>query len=285
MSVGYFYVLPWLIGFVVFGAYPLCASLYYSFTNFGMLNTPKFIGFANYAKMFTKDREFWPSLLVTFKYVFLAVPLKLIAAFFFAMLLNHKLKGINIFTTVYYLPSILGTSVSISILWRFLFSLNGLVNNALGKIGIGPVPFLESPKYALMTLSLLVVWSFGSSMVVFLAGLKQIPKDYYEAANLDGASSFRTFWKITVPLVSPSLFFNLVMQMINSFQSFTSSFVITHGGPLNSTYLYMMKLYNEAFGNFKMGYASALSWFLFVVILIVTSILFKFSDKHVYYLE
>lgn len=285
MSIGYFYVLPWVIGFVIFGAYPLLASLYYSFTNFGMLNKPKFIGLANYTKMFTRDREFWPSLWVTFKYVFMAVPLKIVAAFFFAMLLNKKLKAINLFTTVYYLPSILGASVSISILWRFMFSLNGLINNMLSRIGIEPIPFLESPKYALFTISLLVVWSFGSSMVIFLAGLKQIPKEYYEAAHMDGASSFRIFWTITVPLVSPSLFFNLIMQLINSFQSFTSSFVITHGGPLNSTYLYMMKLYNEAFANYKMGYASALSWFLFIIILVATTILFKFSDKHVYYLE
>jgi len=285
MSVGYFYVLPWLIGFLIFGAYPLIASLCYSFTNFGMLNKPKMIGFANYVKMFTKDRDFWPSLVVTFKYVLIAVPLKLVAAFFFAMLLNRKLKGINIFTTIYYLPSILGASVSISILWRFLFSKDGLVNNMLSKIHVGPVPFLESPSYALWTLGLIVVWSFGSSMVIFLAGLKQIPHDYYEAAEIDGASAWRTFWTITVPMVSPSFFFNLVMQLINSFQSFTGAFVITHGGPMNSTYLYMMKLYNEAFANYKMGYASALSWFLFLIIITATGLLFKCSNKHVYYLE
>ena len=285
MSVGYFYVLPWLIGFILFGLYPLFASLYYSFTDFGILNEPKFVGLKNYMKMFTSDREFWPSLWVTFKYVLISVPLKLVAAFIIALLLNRKLKGINIFTTVYYLPSILGASVSISILWRFLFSTNGLVNNLIGKIGIGPIPFLESPKYALGTLSLIVVWSFGSSMVIFLSGLKQIPKDYYESAYLDGASTMRVFWSITVPLVSPSLFFNLVMQLINSFQSFTGAFVITHGGPLNSTYLYVMKLYNEAFANYKMGYASALSWFLFLLIIVATGLLFKFSSNKVYYLE
>lgn len=285
MSVGYFYVLPWLIGFLIFGAYPLIASLCYSFTNFGMLNKPKLIGLTNYVKMFTKDRDFWPSLVVTFKYVLIAVPLKLATAFFFAMLLNRKLKGINVFTTIYYLPSILGASVSISILWRFLFAKNGLVNNMLSKLHVGPILFLESPTYALWTLGLIVVWSFGSSMVIFLAGLKQIPQDYYEAAEIDGASVWRTFWAITVPMVSPSFFFNLVMQLINSFQSFTGAFVITHGGPMNSTYLYMMKLYNEAFANYKMGYASALSWFLFLIIITATGLLFKFSSKHVYYLE
>lgn len=284
-SVGYLYILPWFIGFMVFGAYPLLASLYYSFTNFSMFNHPKFIGFDNYIYMFTQDREFFPSLIVTLKYVLFAVPLKIVAAFFFAMLLNRHIRFISLFTTVYYLPSILGASVSISILWRFMFSLNGLVNNILGGIGIKPIPFLEDPKYALFTLSLLVVWSFGSSMVIFLAGLRQIPKELYEAARIDGAGAFHTFCSVTVPLVTPSLFFNLIMQLINSFQSFTGAFVITHGGPMKSTYLYMMKLYDEAFGNFKMGYASALSWFLFLVILSITLLVFKLSDKHVYYLE
>lgn len=284
-SEGYLYILPWAIGFLIFGAYPLLASLFYSFTNFSMFNKPTFIGLDNYLYMFTRDREFLPSLLVTFKYVLFSVPMKIVSALFFAMLLNRSLKFINVFTTVYYLPSILGASVSISILWRFMFSLTGLVNTILGKIGIPAIPFLEHPKYALFTISLLVVWSFGSSMVIFLAGLKQIPKELYEACRIDGASKVKEFFFITLPLITPSLFFNLIMQLINSFQSFTSAFVITHGGPMGSTYLYMMKLYDEAFSNFKMGYASALSWFLFVIILIVTMFVFKRSNKHVYYLE
>ncbi len=284
-SEGYLYILPWAIGFLIFGAYPLLASLFYSFTNFSMFNKPTFIGLDNYIHMFTRDREFLPSLLVTFKYVLFSVPMKIVSALFFAMLLNRSLKFINVFTTVYYLPSILGASVSISILWRFMFSLTGLVNTILGKIGIPAIPFLEHPKYALFTISLLVVWSFGSSMVIFLAGLKQIPKELYEACRIDGASKVKEFFFITLPLITPSLFFNLIMQLINSFQSFTSAFVITHGGPMGSTYLYMMKLYDEAFSNFKMGYASALSWFLFVIILIVTMFVFKKSNKHVYYME
>lgn len=284
-SEGYLYILPWAIGFLVFGAYPLLASLFYSFTNFSMFNKPTFIGLDNYIYMFTRDREFLPSLLITFKYVLFSVPMKIVSALFFAMLLNRSLKFINVFTTVYYLPSILGASVSISILWRFMFSLTGLVNTILGKIGIPAIPFLEHPKYALFTISLLVVWSFGSSMVIFLAGLKQIPKELYEACRIDGASKVKEFFFITLPLITPSLFFNLIMQLINSFQSFTSAFVITHGGPMGSTYLYMMKLYDEAFANFKMGYAAALSWFLFVIILIVTMFVFKKSNKHVYYLE
>lgn len=284
-SEGYYYILPWFIGFLIFGLYPLVSSLYLSFTDYSMFNKPKLIGFENYIYMVKSDREFFPSLMVTFKYVLYSVPLKIVSALFFAMLLNRKLKAINLFTTIYYLPSILGASVSISILWRFMFSLSGLVNTALSNIGITPIPFLEDPRYALFSLSLLVVWSFGSPMVIFLAGLKQIPKELYEAASIDGASKPREFFSITLPLLTPSLFFNLIMQLINSFQSFTSAFVITHGGPMKSTYLYMMKLYNEAFANFKMGYASALSWFLFVIVLTATYLIFKKSNKFVYYME
>lgn len=284
-SEGYLYIMPWVIGFLVFGAFPLLTSLYYSFTNFSMFNTPKFVGLDNYLYMFTSDREFYPSLLVTMKYVLFSVPMKIISALFFAMLLNRNIKFINLFTTIYYLPSILGASVSISILWRFMFSFTGVVNSILGKVGIAPIPFLEHPRYALFTISLLVVWSFGSSMVIFLAGLKQIPKELYEASRIDGASKVKEFIFITLPLLSPSIFFNLIMQLINSFQSFTSSFVITHGGPMRSTYLYVMKLYDEAFANFKMGYASALSWVLFLIILVSTFLVFKKSDKYVYYLE
>ncbi|HEY8420164.1 MAG TPA: sugar ABC transporter permease [Thermoclostridium sp.] len=280
---GLLYVSPWIIGFLVFGAYPLFASLYYSFTNFSMFNKPKFVGLDNYIYMFTQDRDFYQSLLTTFKYVLYSVPMKLIAALFFAMLLNRKIKFINLFTTVYYLPSILGASVSISILWRFLFTKDGLINGIIKKFGINPIPFLEHPKYALFTISLLVVWSFGSSMVVFLAGLKQIPAELYEAARVDGASSARCFFSVTLPLITPSLFFNLVMQTINSFQYFTGAVVITNGGPVKSTYLYMMMLYDEAFGNYKMGYASALSWVLFVLILLATMLIFRSSDSWVHY--
>jgi len=248
-----------------------------------MFNKPKFVGLDNYIYMFTQDRDFYQSLLTTFKYVLYSVPMKLIAALFFAMLLNRKIKFINLFTTVYYLPSILGASVSISILWRFLFTKDGLINGIIKKFGINPIPFLEHPKYALFTISLLVVWSFGSSMVVFLAGLKQIPAELYEAARVDGASSARCFFSVTLPLITPSLFFNLVMQTINSFQYFTGAVVITNGGPVKSTYLYMMMLYDEAFGNYKMGYASALSWVLFVLILLATMLIFRSSDSWVHY--
>lgn len=280
---GYLYISPWIFGFLLFGFYPLAASFYYSFTDFAMLNKPKFIGLDNYIYLLTQDRDFFNSLYITFKYVLFTVPMKLIAALFFAMLLNKKIRFINAFTTVYYLPSILGASVSISILWRFIFSRQGLLNNLLHKLGITPIPFLEDPRYALFTLSLLVVWSFGSSMVVFLAGLKQIPEELYEVSMVDGASKGRRFFSVTLPLLTPSLFFNLIMQTINSFQYFTGAIIITNGGPVKSTYLYMLMLYHEAFGNFKMGYACALSWILFIIILAATILLFKTSDGWIHY--
>ncbi len=281
--IGLLYISPWIIGFLIFGLYPLALSLYYSFTDYSVLSEPTFVGLDNYIYMFTKDRDFLHSLTVTIKYVLMAVPLKLIAALFFAMLLNRKIKFINFFTTIYYLPSILGASVSISILWRFLFSMDGVVNSLIVKLGGSAIPFIESPKYALSSISLLVVWSFGSSMVVFLAGLKQIPKEMYEACTVDGGGKIRQFFAITLPLLSPSLFFNLIMQTINAFQQFTGAFVITNGGPVKSTYLYALMLYDEAFGNFKMGYASALSWVLFALILIATLLLFKSSSKWLHY--
>jgi oligogalacturonide transport system permease protein len=282
---GYFYIAPWFIGFAVFGAFPLVASLYYSFTDFAMFNEPALVGFGNYAKMLFDDREVLSSLATTLKYVLLSVPLKLLVALAFALVLNRKTRFTDLFTTVFYLPSILGASVSISILWRFLFKTDGIVNGLIGAVGIKPIPFLEHPRYALFTVSLLVVWSFGSSMVVFLAGLKQIPDELYEATRVDGASSLRSFFAITLPLITPSLFFNMIMQTINAFQYFTGAFVITRGGPVQSTYLYMMKLYDEAFGSFKMGYASALSWLLFAIILGATLIVFRTSDNWVHYQE
>ncbi|MGG6310477.1 carbohydrate ABC transporter permease [Paenibacillus macerans] len=281
--VGLLYISPWIIGLLLFQFYPFLSSLYYSFTNFNMVSAPKWIGFDNYSKIFTGDPEFYQSLKVTGLYVVLAVPVKLAFALFIAMLLSAKLKGINFFRTVYYLPSILGGSVAISVLWRFLFMKEGVVNHMLGGLGLGPVDWLGSPDVALYTLGLLTVWQFGSSMVLFLAGIQQIPSELYEAGSIDGASKTRMFFKITVPLLTPIVLFNLVMQMVNAFQEFTGAFVITGGGPLKSTYLYALKLYEEAFTFFNMGYASALSWVLFVIIMGVTAIIFKTSGNWVHY--
>lgn len=281
--IGYAYISLWIIGFLVFQLYPLVVSFGYSFTDYDMLSAPKFVGLENYRYMFTEDPQFYNSLLRTFEYVVLGVPVKLCFAFFIAMLLNMKLRCINLFRTVYYLPSIVGGSVAISILWRLLFAKEGAVNQILAIFGISPHNWLGDPKLALPTISLIIVWQFGSSMVLFLAGLKQIPSELYEAARVDGCGSIRSFFKITIPLMTPTIFFNLIMQTINAFQDFTSAMVITRGGPLKSTYLYALKLYEDSFRYFKMGYASALSWVLFFIILLFTALIFKSSPMWVNY--
>ena len=280
---GLFYVLPWVIGFLIFQLYPFVMSLYYSFTNYNMIKAPVWVGLNNYIRIFTKDKYFFNSIRVTLLYVLMAVPMKLAFALLIAMVLNMKLRGINFFRTVYYLPSILGGSVAVSVMWRFLFAKNGMINQLLAILGISGPAWLGDPHWALFTVSLLTVWQFGSSMVIFLAGLKQIPAELYEAAAVDGISKVGTFIKITLPMISSIIFFNLIMQMVNAFQEFTGVFVITSGGPMYSTYLYGMMLYENAFSNFKMGYASALSWILFVIILAFTALTFKSSSYWTYY--
>jgi len=281
--VGLIYIAPWIFGFLIFKLYPFVMSFYYSFTRFSVLKTPKFIGLENYVYMFTKDTLYFKSLFNTIKYVIMTVPMKLSFALFVAIILNVKLRGVNLFRTVYYLPSILGGSVAVSVLWRFLFMSDGIVNKFLSYIGIKGPDWLGDYKVALFTVSLLAVWQFGSSMVLFLARLKEIPQELYEAAVVDGASRFRRFISITIPMISPILFFNLVMQMINAFQEFTGPYIITNGGPMNSTYVYSMLIYDNAFRYFKMGYASALSWIQFLLILVLTLLIFKSSASWTYY--
>jgi oligogalacturonide transport system permease protein len=280
---GLLFVSPWIIGFLWFQLYPLVLSFYYSFTDSTVVKPGKFIGLDNYVKMMTNDKDFFPSIKVTIIYSLIAVPAKLAFALFIALVLNMKSKAVNFYRTVYYLPSILGGSVAISILWRFLFMKEGVVNQVLSSLHLPPINWLGSPQIALGTISLLVVWQFGSSMVLFLAGLKQIPQELYEAAMVDGAGRLRILWVITIPLLTPIIFFNLVMQTINALQEFTAAFVVTNGGPLKSTYLFGLKIYDEAFQNMKMGYASALSWFLFAMILILTLFIFRSARSWVHY--
>lgn len=280
---GYIYIMPWILGFLMFQLYPLLSSLYYSFTDYDIIGTPVFVGLKNYIHLFTRDQIFYKSMLTTFKFVLISVPLKIISALIIAVILNQKLKGINIYRTIYYIPSIFGGSVAISILWRFLFMDSGLVNNILKAINISSIKWLSDPSIALFTLSLLSVWQFGSSMVLFLAALKQVPSELYEAANIDGSGSFQNFFYITLPMITPILFFNILMQTVNAFQDFTGAFVITNGGPMHATYLFALKLYDEAFSYYKMGYASALSWVLFVIIIMFTAVFFKFSNAMTYY--
>ena len=280
---GLFFIMPWLIGFLFLQLYPFLASLYYSFTQYSVLGQPKFIGLDNYIRLFTIDPDFKKSIMVTMKYALISVPSKLFFALIVALILNMRLKGINGFRTVYYIPSILGGSVAVSALWRLMFMSDGILNKLLELIGLPSVNWLGQAGTAMFTICLLQVWQFGSSMVLFLAALKQIPVDLHEAASIDGAGKVKRFFYITLPIITPIVFFNLIMQTINALQNFTSAFVITNGGPLKSTYLIVMKLYTEGFSNFKMGYASAISWILFAIILIFTLFIFKSSDAWVYY--
>lgn len=282
-NVGYLYILPWIVGFLVFQLYPFISSFFYSFTDMTLLQPYHFIGIENYKNIFKYDQVFRNSLLVTFKYVGFTVPLKLAFALFIAMLLNMKFRTINIFKVGYYLPSILGSCVGISILWRILFIRSGIVNMILGVLHIPPIDWLGNPDLALYTVSMLSVWQFGSSMVIFFAALKQIPASCYEAAMIDGAGRVKTFFKITIPLISPIILFNLVMQTIMAFQQFTAPYLITEGGPINSTYLYGLLLYDNTFKYLKMGYSSALSWILFVIILLITVVIFQSSKYWTYY--
>lgn len=280
---GLLYISPWIIGFATLQLYPFLTSLFYSFTSFKVLGTPKWVGLSNYIRLFTVDPDFKKSILVTFEYALISVPAKLIFALLIAIILNMKLKVINLFRTVYYIPSILGGSVAVSALWKLLFMSDGIINKILQLVGLPTVNWLGNGFTAMLVICILAVWQFGSSMVLFLAALKQIPQELYEAASIDGANSVKKFFYITLPMITSIIFFNLIMQSINALQNFTSPFVITNGGPLKSTYLIGMKLYIEAFNNFKMGYASAISWVLFAIIMVLTGLIFKSSDAWVYY--
>ncbi|MGE6742689.1 carbohydrate ABC transporter permease [Allorhizobium pseudoryzae] len=280
---GLIYLSPYILGLMVFTALPFAASFYLSFTDYNLMSAPVFTGLDNYWKLFTGDRTFRKSLWVTLVYVFTTVPLKLAFALFIAVILNYKLKFINFFRTAFYVPSILGGSIAIAVMWRYLFADVGIVNMALQGIGLEPVNWFGDPTNALFTITLLRLWQFGSAMVIFLAALQSIDKSLYEAASIDGAGKFSTFWHITMPLITPVIFFNLIMQMVQAFQEFNGPYIITQGGPLKSTYLLPLYIYEEAFKRFDMGYASAIAWVLFVIIMVLTVIAFWSSRHWVYY--
>jgi len=282
-NVAYLYLLPWLIGILGLQLYPFIVSFYYALCDYNPLTSPKFTGFNNFSRLFTRDPEFWISLKVTLLYVVYTVPLKLIMSLFIAVLLNRSRKGIGALRTAYYLPSLFGGSVAVAVLWRIMFMDYGMVNAFLNTIGISTISFLGDPRTALPTLSLLEVWQFGSSMVMFLAALKQVPSALYEAALIDGAGSAKSFFKITMPYISPILFFCIIMQTLNAMQNFTSVFVITRGGPMKSTYMLGLKLYNDGFHYMRMGYASATSWIIFTMIAFFTLLLFTSQKYWVFY--
>ena len=277
------YLTPYIIGLLIFTAIPFIGSFYLSFTSYDLMSEPRWSGLANYEKLFTRDRTFLKSLNVTLLYVFLTVPLKLAFALFIAAILNYKLKFIGFFRTAFYVPSILGGSIAIAVLWRYIFATEGLANMALATLGLAPVDWFGDPGNALFTITLLRCWQFGSAMVIFLAALQSIDKSLYEAAAIEGASKTRVFFAITLPLLTPVIFFNLIMQMVQAFQEFNGPYVITGGGPLKSTYLLPLYIYEEAFKKFDMGYASAIAWVLFGIIMILTIVAFVSSRHWVYY--
>jgi multiple sugar transport system permease protein len=282
--VAYLFLAPWFIGMIVFTIGPIIASLYLSFTDYTLLSPPQWLGFDNYREMLD-DPRLRKSLIVTFQYVFVSVPLQLVLALGLAMLLNRGVRGLAIYRSVFYLPSLLAGSVSIAILWRQIFGNDGLVNQVLGLVGIEGTSWVAHPDFALGTLVLLNAWTFGAPMVIFLAGLRQIPQMYYEAAAVDGAGAVARFFRITLPLLTPVIFFNLVLQMIGAFQSFTQAFVISggEGGPADATLLYTLYLYDRGFGSFDMGYASAMAWSLLVIIAALTAANFLFAKRWVFY--
>lgn len=259
-AVAYLLMAPWLVGFIGMWLVPAVISMYYSFTDFNLLNQPKIIGFANYARAFTQGETFVQALKVTFLYVLILVPLRLAFALFVAMLLNKKHKGLGLYRTLYYVPSIIGGSIAVSVVWKQIFGNKGVVMTLLSLFGIQQTTsFLGNPKTALSVIILMGVWQFGSSMLIFLSALKQIPFSLYESAMVDGARPSYTFFKITLPMLTPTIFFNLILQIINGFRVFTESFVITDGGPLDSTLSYVLYLYRRAFTYFDMGYSCALA--------------------------
>lgn len=280
---GYLFISPWLLGFLLLTLWPMIQSMYYSFTKYTLLDAPEWIGLRNYERIFADDEMFRQSLKITILFVVLSVPLKLFSALMVAMVLNKKIKGISVYRTFIYLPSLIGSSIAVAILWQNIFGINGFINRFLSYFGIEGISWISNPNTALGTLIILVAWQFGSSMVIFLAGLKQIPAELYEASSVDGASKVRQFFSITLPMLSPVLLFNLVLQTIGSFQMFTQAFIITKGGPINSTYMYALYLYDRAFSRYEMGYASALAWILLVVIAIVTALIFASSRYWVFY--
>jgi multiple sugar transport system permease protein len=280
---GYFFIFPWILGFLILRLGPMIASFIFSFTEYTILKPPKFIGFGNFIKMFTNDPNFWAALKVTLTYAIFAVPIGIILSLMIALLLNQKVPGMAIWRTVYYLPSVV-SGVAIAMLWVWIFhSQFGLINVVLHAFGIQGPAWLGDPTWALPSLIIMSFWGIGGMMVINLAGLQGIPTELYEAASIDGANAWARFWNVTIPMLSPILFFSLVMGVIDSFQYFTNAFVMTNGGPGRSTLFYNLFLYQNAFRYYKMGYASALAWVMFLLILVLTVFIFKSSPYWVYY--
>ena len=276
---GYLYISPWLIGFLVFTAIPLLSSIWISMTEWNLFSSPTFVGTDNYTKLWS-DPLFWQALKVTGKYVLASVPLRLVIGFSIAVLLNNKLPGMGFFRTIFYLPNVT-SGVAVSLLWLWIFNPEfGVLNAILAKVGIAGPAWLLSETWAIVITSL---WTVGGSMIIYLAGLQGIPSQLYEAVDIDGGSWFSKLTNVTIPMMTPIIFYNLIMGIINSFQVFTDAYIMTNGGPHNATLFYVLYLYKNAFQYFEMGYASALAWVLFLLILAFTILVFKSSSLWVYY--
>jgi len=281
---GYLFILPWIIGVLVFALGPMAASFYFSLTKYDIVTSPRFTDLANYRKAFFEDPLFWKSLGNTAYYALISVPLGLVSSFLLACLLNAQIRGMVVYRVIYYLPSIIPV-VGSSVLWVWILNPRlGLLNLVLKLLGLPTQSWLGNPDLAKPSLILMSLWGIGGGMVIYLAGLQDVPVHLYEAATINGAGGWAKWRHITIPMMTPTIFYNLLMGIVGSFQVFTSAFIMTGGGPLKATYFYMLNLYHNAFRFFRMGYASALAWFLFVILMLLTLVVFSSSGRWVYYM-
>ena len=280
---GYVFILPFIIGLLAFTVMPFFTSLYLAFTEYNILSAPVWIGLANFQRMFFEDKLFWGSFFVTFKLAIIQVPIKLLVSLGVALILSRNSRAIPIYRAAFYIPSLMGGSVAVALTWKQLFAYNGAMNGVLGAIGLEPIKWLNDPNTALGVLISLGIWQFGSSMLIFLAAIKNVPQSYHEAAIVDGAGPVRRFFTIVLPMITPIFFFNLVNQTIGAFQAFNSSYLITQGKPLNTTLYYGVHLDNRAFPYYEMGYGRAMAWCMLLVIAAFTALIFRSSSAWVYY--
>jgi multiple sugar transport system permease protein len=280
---GYIFIAPVVLGLILFTLGPMIASLYLSFNDYPLLRSPQWVGIENYRKMFFEDDLFWQALKVTVSFAAMQMPLGISGSLLVALLLNQKVKGIPFFRTCFYMPTIVPTVAS-AVLWGWLLNPDwGLVNAVLRNLHLPTSRFLAEPESALPSMVLMSLWGIGSGMVIYLAALQGIDESFYEAAKIDGANAWQSFWRITLPLITPTIFFNIVIGLIGTFQYFAPAYILTSGGPLFSTYFYNLMLYERAFEWLQMGYASAMAWFLLVIVLILTALVFRSSSLWVYY--
>ena len=280
---GYVFILPFIIGLLVFTVVPFFTSLYLAFTDYNVLSPAKWIGLENFKRMFFEDKHFWNSFWITFRFALIQVPIKLLVSLGVALILSRSTKLTSVYRAAFYIPSLMGGSVAVALTWKQMFAYKGPINAMLMALGMQPVKFLNDPRITLYVLIGLGIWQFGSSMLIFLAAIKNVPASYHEAAIVDGAGPVRRFFAIVLPMITPIFFFNLINQTIGAFQAFNSSYLITQGGPMNSTLYYAVHMYNRAFTNYEMGYGSAMAWFMLLVIACFTALIFRSSSAWVYY--